>query len=100
MDFISALKDTEVNQQTVRQVAAWWWRDRKALNGAYIYTSKLYLQVDGTKHTGKFRGKKAIATIETDIDCCMDASKLGAKLMRPHHEDTVDSACLLDALDV
>ncbi len=99
MDFISTLKDTEVDQQTVWQVAAGWWKDRKALIDAYIYTSKLYLQVDGTKHTGKFRGKKAMATIETDIDCCMDAWELGAKLMRLHHEDAVDSACLLDALE-
>jgi hypothetical protein len=43
MDFISTLMDTEVNQQTVRQVAAWWWKGRKALVDAYIYTSKLYL---------------------------------------------------------
>ena len=66
---------------------------------ANIYISKGYLQVDGTKHTGTFRGKKAIATIKTDTACCLVAWKLGAKLRRLHHDDAVDSAYLLDALE-
>lgn len=99
LDFISTLKVTELDEQTIWQVAAGWWKGRKALVDAYIYTSNLYLQVDGTKHTGTFRGKKPVATIETDIQCCVDAWCQSVKLMRMHHEDALDSGCLLDALE-
>lgn len=99
LDLISTLKVAELDEQTIWQVAAWWWKGRKALVDAYIYTSNLYLQVDGTKHTGTFRGKKPIATIETDIQCCVDAWGQGVNLMRMHHEDTLDNGCLLDALE-
>ena len=98
LSFIGTLKGTKLDEQTIWQVSAYWWKDRKAQIDAYIYTRKLYLQVDGTKHTGTHRGKKVIDGIATDIGCCVDAWEAGAKLMRMHHDDVVDSACLLDAL--
>jgi hypothetical protein len=98
LGFISMLANLELDQQTAWQVAAWWWKDRKAQIDAYIYTAKLYLQVDGSKHTSCFRGKKAASSIATDIDCCAAAWEAGAKLMRMHHADTGDSECLLEAV--
>lgn len=73
LGFISMLTSLELDQQTAWQVATWWWKERKAQIDAYIYTAKLYLQVDGSKHTSCFRGKKAASSIATDVDCCVAA---------------------------
>jgi hypothetical protein len=98
LGFISMLASLELDQQTAWQVATWWWKERKAQIDAYIYTAKLYLQVDGSKHTSCFRGKKAASSIATDVDCCAAAWEAGASLMRVHHADIGNSESLLEAV--
>lgn len=96
--FIGTLKAVGLDEQTIWQVAVWWWKDRKAQIDACIYTIRLYLQVDGTKHTSTYKGKKAPSSITIDVDCCAAAWDAGVKLMRVHHADMGDSECLLDAV--
>lgn len=96
--FIATLKATQLDVKTCWQVAAWWWQERKAQIDACIYPVKLYVQVDGTKHTRSFRGKQVPATIKTDVSCCVAAWEAGVNIMRIHHEDVSDTVCVLDAV--
>lgn len=96
--FIVTMKAIQLDTQTCWQVAAWWWQQCKALIDAYVYHVKLYLQVDGTKHTKRFRGKQVSSIIGTDVSCCVAAWEAAVSLMRLHHEDDSDSACILDTL--
>lgn len=94
LHFITTLKSAKLDAETCWQVTAWWWKQRKAQIDAYVYTARMYLQVDGTKHTAVFRGKQAPHSIATDVECCVAAWEAGVSLMRIHHEDVSDSMSL------
>jgi hypothetical protein len=92
----SALQRYGLDQQAVLQWRPSWWRGRVDY---YFPNCQVVMQVDGAAHfVANPRTRQLAELMQLDMAFNLAAWQAGAKLMRVHHEDQVDTPWLLQLL--